>query len=553
MSNIKEYVITLKNFEDLELFYEDMETPGGNLYIPNRSVEVALRRPFSKNTHYYLTNEEVTTLKNDPRVASVSLSFAELGLEIKSSYTQSSLKWDKSSVNFRNDHRNWGLYRCTLGSNIPNWGSDLTTTQIGSIDIATSGKNVDVVICDGHIDPSHPEFAVNTDGSGGSRVNQYNWFQHNLEVAGTPPSSYVYTPYVDYPDRTSDNDHGCHVAGVTVGNTQGWARAANIYNISPYYSNQNFSDPIQTDLVFDYIRAFHRNKPINPETGRKNPTIVNNSWSVQRTQYLDKVTKINYRGIEYTGPFTISQALSYGLAVTGTFSPSYSFSVVYDPMITDVQSAIDEGIIITVSAGNRSAKITSFTDVDYNNIVTDRDSGPALYMRRGAPSSPTAIVVGAVSDLSNETKADFSNCGSRVNLYAPGSNIMSSVNSDMRASTYDYRNASKFIAKFNGTSMGTPQVTGVLACALELYPTMNQEAAVAYIEGTAKLNQLTNTNGGPTDVTSLQGSVNRYLYYAREHQDDGQVFPKQNVGIRKNVGQIYPRTRIYSYGRQTPV
>jgi subtilisin family serine protease len=130
---------------------------------------------------------------------------------------------------------------------------------------------------------------------------------------------------------------------------------------------------------------------------------------------------------------------------------------------------------------------------------------------------------------------------------------MSSVNSDTNGGTYDYRNASKFITKYNGTSMASPQVAGLLACALELYPTMNQTAAVTYIESTSKLNQMTNTNGGPADFNSLQGSVNRYLYYTREHQDEGQVFPKQNVGIRRVTGQIYPRPRIYSYGRQTPV
>jgi hypothetical protein len=130
---------------------------------------------------------------------------------------------------------------------------------------------------------------------------------------------------------------------------------------------------------------------------------------------------------------------------------------------------------------------------------------------------------------------------------------MSSQNSSENGGTYDYRNADKFITKLNGTSMGAPQVTGVLACALELYPTMNQTAAVAFIEGTAKLNQLTTTNGGPSDFTSLQGSANRYLHYVREHQDEGQIFPKQNIGFRKNVGQMYPRTRIYSYGRQTMV
>jgi hypothetical protein len=556
MSNIKEYIVTLKNFEDLNSFYEDMETPGGNLYIPDRSVEVALKRPISRNTHYYLTDEEAVALRNDSRISSVSLLPADLGLEATPLYTQSSLKWDKSSVKIRNDHRNWGLYRCTLNSNITNWGWDATTTQIGSIDIATSGKNVDVVICDGHIDPDHPEFAVNNDGTGGSRVNQYNWFQHNFEVLGTAAGTYIYPPYVDQtnPSRTSNNDHGCHVAGTACGNTQGWARDANIYNINPYGSSISYI-PSAPPALFDYVRAFHRNKPINSETGRKNPTIVNNSWGYFLTGPLSTVGTINYRGTEYTGPFTKSQALSYGIfAYTTSSGDVFYISTRYAPMDADVEDAINEGIMFVGGAGNNFSKIASSTDIDYNNVVSAFIYGTLPYMRGTSPSATAnSICVGAVGEYANEAKAQFSNCGSRINVYAPGSNIMSSVNSDTNGGTYDYRNASKFITKYNGTSMASPQVAGLLACALELYPTMNQTAAVTYIESTSKLNQMTNTNGGPADFNSLQGSVNRYLYYTREHQDEGQVFPKQNVGIRRVTGQIYPRPRIYSYGRQTPV
>ena len=32
---MEEYVVTLRNKEDLDDFYNDMETPGGDLYIPD--------------------------------------------------------------------------------------------------------------------------------------------------------------------------------------------------------------------------------------------------------------------------------------------------------------------------------------------------------------------------------------------------------------------------------------------------------------------------------------------------------------------------------------
>ena len=70
---LREWIVTLHKHEDLEGFYEDMETPGGNLFIPNRSVDLIKRRPMSRNTHYMLTKEEADLLKVDDRVWDVEL------------------------------------------------------------------------------------------------------------------------------------------------------------------------------------------------------------------------------------------------------------------------------------------------------------------------------------------------------------------------------------------------------------------------------------------------------------------------------------------------
>ena len=47
---MKEYVITCKSYNVLQSLYNDMETEGGTLYIPNRAVEVSNRREVSRNT-----------------------------------------------------------------------------------------------------------------------------------------------------------------------------------------------------------------------------------------------------------------------------------------------------------------------------------------------------------------------------------------------------------------------------------------------------------------------------------------------------------------------
>ena len=70
---LREWIVTLHNKEDLESFYEDMETPGGNLTIPDRQVQCANKRPISRNTHYMLTDEEAAEVRADPRVWDVDL------------------------------------------------------------------------------------------------------------------------------------------------------------------------------------------------------------------------------------------------------------------------------------------------------------------------------------------------------------------------------------------------------------------------------------------------------------------------------------------------
>lgn len=544
MDDLKEYVVTLNNYDDLEVFYNDMETPGGDLYIPGRAVEVAKRRIRSRNTHYYLTAQEAIQLRNDPRVLSVELLPEDLGLIVFPAVTQTESDWDKSAVN-DSAYNNWGLLRIIEGQQRSNWGSNGTPIQSGTITINSTGRNVDVVIVDGHMNPAHPEFAVNTDGSGGTRVVQYNWFQHTSTVTGSANGTYVYTPYVDENsvDRTNDNDHGAHVAGTVAGNTQGWARSANIYNISPYSTNPNGIGALYT---FDYIRQFHLNKPVNAVTGKKNPTVVNNSWGYFYQITIASITSIVYRGsiVAANAAVTSSTLTQYGIPNNGTIT---IVPARYYALDADVEDAISDGIIMVGSAGNNSVKIDVPNGPDWNNYFTyDNGSGIyAIYYHEGSSpgSANGAICVGAVSSLTNEQKAEYSNCGPRIDIYAPGSYIISSINST-NAGVTDLRNSAYRIQKYSGTSMASPQVTGVLACAMESYPYITQARAMSYLTNNAKTNQMSDSGGGLTDYSSLQGSPNRYLFYRRERPLVGITWPKTNFLDRPTQGLAYPRATI---------
>ena len=69
--NLRKYVVTLHKHEDLDSFYQDMESDGGSLTIPDRAVDIANRRPLSRNTTYWLTSQEADLVRTDARVLAV--------------------------------------------------------------------------------------------------------------------------------------------------------------------------------------------------------------------------------------------------------------------------------------------------------------------------------------------------------------------------------------------------------------------------------------------------------------------------------------------------
>ena len=548
-----EYIITLKQAEDLDSFYDDMESRYGDAEIPNRIVECAYRRPLSRNTHYWLTEQEAQQVSRDSRVASVSRNIQDLGLRITPMNTQSGSGWDKSGTNAA-DYVNWGLLRGYERQTRANWGSDGTAAVTGSITLTNKGNNVDVVIIDGHIPAAHPEFAVNTDGTGGSRINQFNWFQYNQQVRGTASGTYVYDFLTDA-SSIANNNHGCNVGAITAGNTSGWARASTVYNISPYsgstanatgYSNYIYD-------LFDYIKVWHANKAINPKTGRKNPTVCNMSFGFNGSFDLQTIDQINYQGTLYTRPgggWTVNDRIYFDLvAASGTNMLFYSRVDAIDADCTDL---INSGVILVGAAGNYYMYNDRIGGINYDNYLR---SGLTIgyYMRGPSPGAATGVIhVSAVDSTVTERKVDFSNAGPRTDVFAPGTNIMGAYYSGGVA---DSRNASYFKGKMSGTSQATPQVTGLIACALETYQNMNASEALAYITANSNTGVLYQPSFSTTYPTTdyltynaLYNGPNRYATYRSERRTTGSVFPKTDFKTRPSTGKAWPRVKLRRYG-----
>ena len=141
--------------DDLDSLYDDMETVGGSLYIPDRAVELTNRRTISRNTHYMLTESEAEEIKKDSRVLACELTWEEQGVEIIPHWKQTG-DFEKIDVDLDygrfidSNDKNWGLYRVNKGSTVSNWGTNGSFTEISNRNLHTtwSGKNVDVVIVD---------------------------------------------------------------------------------------------------------------------------------------------------------------------------------------------------------------------------------------------------------------------------------------------------------------------------------------------------------------------------------------------------------------------
>ena len=539
MNELIEYIVIVHRIEDMESLHEEIINSGGSECVPDRAIDCCSNPISSRNTHYMMTEVEAELLKKDPRVWDISRTIEDLGIEAVpcGAYTQTTNLWSRGYTTAQGDI-NWGILRTSEGVQRFQWGSDSPQQLFdvsASVTIPYNGTNVDVVIVDGHADPAHPEYAVNSDGSGGSRYNQFNWLSLSNGAFGTNNGNYIYTPYRQSQGASSsleaNNMHGSHVAGIACGNTNGWARGANIYNIYPYGNDSNVSDVFGPEprtkqwinnYFLTYVRYWHQNKTVNPATGTRNPTIMNNSWVFQKVIDISGITSVYYRGTTYTAPaggFSIATLNGYGF-------PTYSNTQVrilirYSPYESQLQDCINAGIIVVSGAGNYSTKIArddqSGTDPDYNNTVSH--AGGTDYYNRGTLTTiSNGIVVGALSSSYIDIKSGYSETGPRIDIWAPGSYITSSVfnNTTYGGAVADARNSSYYQVKISGTSMASPQVTGLLACLLELFPTSNQADAQTYLAAHGK--EGTMQDGGYNvvnplyDTGLLQGAPNRTLY-----------------------------------------
>ena len=176
----------------------------------------------------------------------------------------------------------WGHIHCagtTAQRRKGTFGTGNVEKVTDTIEIFNSGRHVDVVICDDPVSYDCAEWE-SPSNPGTSRFVQYDWFNElNQYVSSIDDDNQTLpTGAVTYRDNANNPTyHGTHVAGTVAGQHYGWAREANIYGLQ-VLGTMPSGQSLPAMLIFDYLRAFHRYKPINPTTGKRNPTVCNHSW-----------------------------------------------------------------------------------------------------------------------------------------------------------------------------------------------------------------------------------------------------------------------------------
>lgn len=496
----KEYIVSLHRNVDYDAFNQEMIAETGAGAIPCRCVHVANARPGSqRNTHYMLTDAEAEALRSDPRVYGVEIPPDQRDDLVMTRNATQTGDFSKTTEE-RGLFINWGLRRINETTD-PYVGD----TVVGGYNYTLDGTGVDIVIQDSGIQADHPDF---NNSVGESRVQQIDWFEAS-GLPGTMPTAH----YTDF------DGHGTHCAGIAAGLTYGWAKNARIYAVK-VNGLQGPTDPnlgISVNDCFDVIKEWHNNKPIDPATGAKRPTIVNMSWGYQGI--YDTVNSIDYRGTTYIGTQidTGNERWALGLVpiqIEGRFRTNTRIPSVD----VDVQEMIDAGIHVVIAAGNLYHKIDVEGGLDYDNSAIT-NTGTRFYHRGSSPFDNEAHIVGNIDSAIHvseiEQKAESSNSGPGITVWAPGTNIMSTLSQTTIYNNGPYPEDTDYkIGNLTGTSMAAPQIAGLLGLYAQLNPAATPAQARAWINSTAQNNQIY-TTGSSTDYTntrSLLGSANKFAY-----------------------------------------
>lgn len=168
-----------------------------------------------------------------------------------------------------------------------------------------------------------------------------------------------------------------------------------------------------------------------------------------------------------------------------------------DTLHEAICASVRAGVTYAVAAGNNCGNAQSFAPAAYPEVITvsaftDTDGMPGGY---GSPGvTRNCGVYGADGKLLNERQplpnpddaiSAYTNTGKPVDLWAPGTNVLSTYIMDTHVSNRPY-------AVLSGTSMASPHVAGAAALELAADPSLTPEQVRSRLVSQAERRSLNN-------------------------------------------------------------
>ncbi|PTL81812.1 S8 family peptidase [Vitiosangium sp. GDMCC 1.1324] len=185
-------------------------------------------------------------------------------------------------------------------------------------------------------------------------------------------------------------------------------------------------------------------------------------------------------GIDVAGlPHNNNPAQVINMSLGGQNSPSQALQEVID-------AAMGKGVIIVVAAGNSNIEASKFSPCNQQNV----------------------ICVGATRF--NGKRASYSNYGSAVDVMATGGETAEDLNGDGKPdgvlSTIVDETNQPIWAYYQGTSMASPHVAGIVALMKSVYPGLTPAQAKQILKSTADTNSQC-TEGCGAGLVNAQAAV----------------------------------------------
>ena len=259
--------------------------------------------------------------------------------------------------------------------------------------------------------------------------------------------------------------HGTHVAGLVGGWYSGVAKLCRLYSVRVFDNLGASIDTAGMLGAFNAVIAHHNSK------GGSRPSVLNMS--------LGDMPSSGYPYVYFNDPNSVT-----------------------DDYLDDmVDACANAGITVVISAGN------GFDNGDETNYVFHGRMN-SRFIRPARTEN--VITVGALNP--DSSIAYYSNYGQNVDVFAPGSDIYSALNTD-----------ASMITVMSGTSMAAPIVSGMCALYLQGDPTASpMKVRSNIISKCSKDGQVYDLDTAPL-TDGVQASGTTLYYYNSSYQVIGEV------------------------------